>query len=103
MIRLTEIHSLTDFLWNHKRHMAQIASTGRPELLTVNGRPRLVVQDAGSYEGLLRQAERLKRLEDRLWGLAQGCADRPLDLRRLLPHIDRPEQGGSGEQRASPF
>ena len=50
MVQLTDIHSLTGFLRDHKAHLERLAATGRPEVLTVNGKARVVVQDAASYQ-----------------------------------------------------
>lgn len=55
-----QIHSLTDFLRNHKVHVARLKATRTPEVLTVNGRAEVVVQDAASYQDLL---DRLHRME----------------------------------------
>jgi len=60
MLDIRHTHPLTDFLRNHKTHVERLKETGTPELLTVNGRVELVVQDAGSYQALL---DRLHRLE----------------------------------------
>ena len=49
MLDTRQIHSLTDFLRNHKIHVARIKETKRPEVLTINGKAELVVQDAESY------------------------------------------------------
>ena len=61
MIQLTEdIHSLTDFKRQTKEHIDRLKCTGRPEVLTVNGKAELVVQDARAYQKLLdalKQAE----------------------------------------------
>jgi len=60
MLDIRQVHSLTDFLRNHKAHMERLRETGTPELLTVNGKAELVVQDAESYQALL---DRLHRME----------------------------------------
>jgi len=57
MIRVADIHPLSHFLRDHKAHMERLASTGRPEVLTVNGEARIVVQDAESYQKLLDAAD----------------------------------------------
>ena len=49
MLDTRHIHSLTDFLRNHKTHVARIKETKIPEILTINGKAELVVQDAESY------------------------------------------------------
>lgn len=52
-----DIRSLTDF----KRHTTELTEhlreSGRPLILTVNGKAELVVQDAASYQGLLDAVE----------------------------------------------
>src|SRR5438477_5240715 len=49
MLDTRQIHSLTDFLRNHKAHLARLKETKTPEILTVNSRAELVIQDAESY------------------------------------------------------
>ena len=48
MIALQDIRSLTDFQRNTKSHLKRLKSTGRPEVLTVNGKAELIVQDAAA-------------------------------------------------------
>ena len=55
MLDTRQIHSLTDFLRNHKAHLARLKETKTPEILTVNGRAEVVIQDAESYQGLCRK------------------------------------------------
>ncbi|RYG68581.1 type II toxin-antitoxin system Phd/YefM family antitoxin [bacterium] len=57
-IDVREIHPLTDFLRNSKAHIAHLKETGGPEVLTVNGRAEVVVQDAVTYQELLDRLER---------------------------------------------
>ncbi len=53
MIDLTDIHPLTAFLRDHKAAIERLRVTGRPEVLTVNGTARVVIQDAAAYQKLL--------------------------------------------------
>lgn len=53
MLDLREVFSLTDFLRNHKSHIARLLESKKPVVLTVKGRPSLVIQDAGSYQEML--------------------------------------------------
>ncbi|MDB6109877.1 MAG: prevent-host-death protein [Pedosphaera sp.] len=57
-INLEDIHSLTDFQRDAKSHIKRLKKTGRPQVLTVNGKAQLVVQDAQSYQKLLDLLER---------------------------------------------
>ena len=61
MIRPEDIGSLTDFARNTKAHLQRLRRTGRPELLTVNGKAEVVVQNAVAYQRLIEALEKLKR------------------------------------------
>lgn len=61
MLDLRQVFSLTDFLRHHKEHVARLLESKNPIVLTVKGRPSLVLQDAVSYQELL---DRLKRAEE---------------------------------------
>jgi hypothetical protein len=61
MIRPEDIGSLTDFARNTKAHLQRLRRTGRPELLTVNGKAEVVVQNAAAYQRLIESREKLKR------------------------------------------
>jgi hypothetical protein len=60
MIRAEDIGSLTDFQRNTQAHLKRLKRTGRPELLTVNGRAEVVVQNASAYLRLIGSLEKLK-------------------------------------------
>jgi PHD/YefM family antitoxin component YafN of YafNO toxin-antitoxin module len=70
MLDTREIHSLTDFLRNHKAHVTRLKKTRVPEVLTVNGKAAVVVQDAASYQLML---ERLHHMET-LAAIQEGMA-----------------------------
>lgn len=58
MIDLKQIHPVTEFVRNYKAFLARIRETGRPEVLTVNGRPAYVILDAESYQDIADEVER---------------------------------------------
>lgn len=62
MLDTRQIHSLTDFLRNHKAHVARLKETGTPEVLTVNGRAEVVIQDAMSYQDLMNRLHQLETI-----------------------------------------
>ncbi len=62
MIQLRDIYSLTDFQRKTREHIERLKATGRPEVLTVNGRAEVVVQDAASYEKLLDLVDRAEAI-----------------------------------------
>ena len=68
MIQVTDIHSLSSFQRNTKEHLERLKATGRPEVLTVNGKAELVVQDAASYQKLLDAMDRVEATE----GISRG-------------------------------
>jgi PHD/YefM family antitoxin component YafN of YafNO toxin-antitoxin module len=70
MLDAREIHPLTDFLRHHKAHVTRLKKTHAPEVLTVNGKAELVVQDAESYQRLL---DRLHHMET-LAAIQEGMA-----------------------------
>lgn len=61
MIKPEDIGSLTDFARNTKAHLKRLKRTGRAEILTVNGKAEVVIQNASAYQQLLEELERLKR------------------------------------------
>jgi len=62
MLDTRDIHSLTDFLRNHKAHLARLKKSRAPEVLTVNGKAAVVVQDAASYQSMLDSLHHLETL-----------------------------------------
>jgi len=72
MIQLDDIHSLTDFQRNVKAHLRQLKRSGRPLVLTINGRAEIVVQDAKSYQKLLDVIDRARAIQ----GIRRGLASR---------------------------
>ncbi|MBC8166195.1 MAG: type II toxin-antitoxin system Phd/YefM family antitoxin [Bryobacteraceae bacterium] len=58
-----DIHPLSDFKRKTGQLMEQLKSTGRPVVLTLNGRPEVVVQNAIAYQVLL---DRLQECEEEI-------------------------------------
>ena len=64
-----DVHSLTDFQRNTKAHLERLKATGRPALLTVNGKAEAVVLAPDAYaelSELAHQAELIHGLRDAL-------------------------------------
>lgn len=74
MIKLDEIHSLTEFQRDAKTHIKHLKKTGRPAVLTVNGKAALVVQDASAYQAMLDMIDRTEAIAGIQLGL--NSADR---------------------------
>jgi len=64
MIRPTDIHTLDNFRRQSKQHVDRLHDSGRPEVLTVNGKPAVVVQDAAAYQAQLEKLEVLEALAE---------------------------------------
>ena len=81
MIALQDIRSLTDFQRNTKAHLRRLKNTGRPSILTVNGRAELVVQDAAAFEDMLDAIRGIQR------GLVEIKAGKGEPARKVLDRI----------------
>jgi prevent-host-death family protein len=81
MIQPSEIGSLSDFTRNSAEAIKRLKETGQPQVLTVDGRAEVVVQDIASYERLLELLDRLEAIEGIRQGLEQmkRGEGRPID------------------------
>src|SRR5271169_2322393 len=66
-----DIHSLSAFKRNTPGLLKQMRESGRPVILTINGKAEMVVQDASAYQKLLDQLDELQTIE----GIKRGLAD----------------------------
>ncbi len=64
MIDIRDIYSLTDFQRNARDHVRRLHETGRPTVLTVNGRAQVVVLDADSYQDIVDELEQSRALRE---------------------------------------
>ena len=71
MIKIEDIHSLSDFQRNTKAHVERLKETGHPEVLTVNGKAELVVLAAETFQAWVDKIERAEAIE----GIRQGLAE----------------------------
>ena len=62
MFRATDVHSLTEFQRGTREHIHRLRESGRPALLTVNGRAEVVVQEAGAYQALIDRLDRAEAI-----------------------------------------
>jgi PHD/YefM family antitoxin component YafN of YafNO toxin-antitoxin module len=63
MLKTTGIDSLTNFQKNAKLFTIRLEESKEPLVLTVNGKAKLVVQDADAYQAMLDELERNRFLE----------------------------------------
>ena len=81
MIDLNDIYSLSDFQRKTREHIDRLKQTGKPAVLTVNGKAELVVQDAAAYQAfldLIDRAEAIIGIQAGLASIGRGEGE-PLD------------------------
>src|SRR2546421_12963801 len=87
MVKVTDIHSLTEFQRNAKSLIGKVKRSKQPVVLTVNGHPEVVVQDAETYQAMV---ERLREMEDLAAireGLAQADAGESRPAREVFAEL----------------
>ena len=67
-------YALADFARDAQAHAGRIEGTRTPEVLTVDGRAALVVQDAESYQAMLDRIEKAEFLDSLRQGIREGEA-----------------------------
>lgn len=51
------VNPLTDFNRNTKAFLTRLRKSGQPEMLTINGKAAVVIQDAAAYSEMLHRLE----------------------------------------------
>jgi PHD/YefM family antitoxin component YafN of YafNO toxin-antitoxin module len=82
-----DIQSLTDFKKNTPDFVHQMKETGKPIVLTINGKAELVVQDSASYQKLIERAERSERMEALQASLEDMRAGRVIPAETMLAEM----------------
>ena len=62
-VQIGDIHPLTDFKRRTTEFRDRLKKTGQPEVLTVEGRPAIVVQDAAAYQRMMELVDRAETIE----------------------------------------
>lgn len=77
MFQSSDIHTVTEFSRKPAEHIKRLAQSKRPEILTVNGKAAVVVQDAETYEKMAALAEYAESIQN----IRQAMAEqgRPLN------------------------
>ncbi|MGH9898195.1 MAG: type II toxin-antitoxin system Phd/YefM family antitoxin [Pyrinomonadaceae bacterium] len=75
-----DIHSLSDFKRKTPDFIEQLEKTGAPVVLTINGRAKLIVQDAESYQRMLELLDRAETVEAIREGLASVKQGKTMSL-----------------------
>lgn len=77
MFSSSDIHTVTDFSRKPAEHIRRLMDSKRPEILTVNGKAAVVVQDAETYERMASLAEYAESIQNIRQALSEE--GRPLD------------------------
>lgn len=77
MFNSSDIHTVTEFSRKPAEHIKRLNESKRPEILTVNGKAAVVVQDAETYERMVELAEYAESIQHIRQALAEE--GRPLN------------------------
>ena len=91
---LASIHALSDFQRNTKKHIRRLRASGKPAVLTVNGRAEVIVQSAAAYQRLLDDQELLESIRGISRGLEQAQRGEGQPMRDFLKSLAK-ERGVS--------
>lgn len=83
MIQLEDIHPLTDFQRNAKSHLSKVNKTGRPQVLTVNGRAEAVLLGRKAYEKMQDAMEELAAIKSIQVSLKQMAAGKTISAKAV--------------------
>ena len=75
----SDIRTLTDFKRDTTRFISHLNDTGRPSVLTVNGKPALVVMDAEAWQETQDQIDYARTVAAIRRGLTQARDGRGVD------------------------
>ena len=89
MLKPDDIHSLTDFKRRTADHVRAMRKSGRPRVLTVNGRAELVVADARAFGALLEALEKAEATAGILEGRRDAAAGRARPAAEVLREVRR--------------
>ena len=76
MFKSSDIHTITEFSRKPTEHIKRLHESKRPEILTVNGKAALVIQDAETYEKMAVLADYAQSIQNIRQAMAE--AGRPL-------------------------
>ena len=89
MVLLNDTHALADFQQHARKHLRRLNKTGQPEVLTVNGKPAVVVQDARSYQRLLDTVEKAEAIAGIKMGLESMTRGKGVPAKAVFARLRR--------------
>jgi prevent-host-death family protein len=82
-----DISPLTEFKRDSARMIARIKESGRPQILTVNGKPSVVVMDAGAWQDMQDQLDYAETVAGIRKGLTQALAGEGTEAGRFFDEL----------------
>jgi prevent-host-death family protein len=89
-----DIDSLSEFKRDTKAFIARLKKTGSPVVLTINGKPAVVVQDASAFQKVIDQENRREMEEFLRESLADADAGRTVDALEFLQTLGKKKPKG---------
>lgn len=86
-MRAEDIYPLSEHRANLTEHLRRVQETGRPMVITQNGRPAAVVLSPSAYDELVRQVESKEDIAAIKQGLADAQAGRAKEAKAALREI----------------
>ena len=84
MFTSSDIHTVTDFNRKPAEHIKRLRDTKRPEILTVNGKAAIVIQDAETYERMAALAEYAQSVQH----IRQALSEHGRPLNQFIKEFD---------------
>ena len=84
-----DIQSLSHFKRNTAQVMKQMRKSGNPVVLTVNGKAEVIVQDAASYQEIVRRLERAEAVAAIRQGVDEFERGEDRDARKAFDELRR--------------
>jgi prevent-host-death family protein len=93
MIQPSDIFTLTDFKRKSSELIEKLETSGRPQVLTVEGAPKVVVMGVAAFERLAELAERADSIAKIRQGLEDVQAGRSTPLSEVFGELRRKTEG----------
>lgn len=61
MFSMDTVHPISDFSRKPEEYIKRLKATGKPEILTVNGKAEVIIQDARAYEDMMNLLDSLAK------------------------------------------
>ena len=61
MFSMDTVHPVSDFSREPEEYIKRLKATGKPEILTVNGKAEVIIQDARAYEDMINLLDSLEK------------------------------------------